>query len=424
MTAAAEERVLLPSSSSVEDTVGPGRDGGLSDRLRDRAQSVRLSAAERTRYSRQLLLPGFDLDAQRRLKAARVLVLGAGGLGSPALLYLASAGIGALGIVDDDAVDASNLQRQIVHTTAEVGSPKVDSAARAVGALNPEVDVIRHRVRLTADNALDLFSGYDLVVDGADNFQTRYLAGDAAEIVGIPQVWGSLLRFEGQVSVFWAGHGPTYRDVFPEPPDPGEVPSCAEGGVFGPLCGEVGSLMAGEAIKLLTGAGDTLLGRIVVVDAQHGVRRELTVTADPDREPVTRLTDYEALCGLPGAEPGAADPVGGESSGVISPLALHRLLAARAVGTADFDLIDVREPAERDIVSIAGSRLIPKDEFLAGDAAARLDPGRSVVVYCKSGVRSARVRDELLASGFADVRSLDGGVLAWVDLVDPSLPKY
>lgn len=382
-----------------------------------------LSVPERTRYSRQLLLPGFDLAAQRKLKAARVLVLGAGGLGSPALLYLASAGVGTLGIVDDDVVEISNLQRQIVHTTDAVKMAKVDSAARTVTALNPEITVERHRVRLTSENALDLFARYDLVVDGTDSFQSRYLTGDAAEITGIPHVWGSLLRYEGQVSVFWSGHGPVYRDVFPEPPNPGEVPSCSVGGLFGPLAGAAGAIMAGQALKVITGVGETLLGRLLILDSLHDTQRVLRIGVDPDRQPVTHLADYETLCGDPLSGEGST-PEEATARASITPGRLRDLLGSRDLGAADFDLIDVREPAEYEIVRIPGARLIPLEEFLSGRAAGTLDPTRTTIVYCKTGRRSAQVRDLLQTRGFADVRSLDGGVLAWVRQIQPELAEY
>ena len=262
-----------------------------------------LTAAEVERYSRHLIIPEIGAIGQRRLKNARVLVIGAGGLGSPALLYLAAAGVGTLGIIDDDDVDLSNLQRQVIHGVADVGRPKIESARDAIAALNPLVDVRLHNVRLDASNALELFAGYDLILDGADNFATRYLVNDAAAILGKPYVWGSIFRFDGQVSVFWEKHGPTYRDLYPEAPPAGSVPSCGEGGVFGMLCAAVGSLMVTEAVKLITGVGRSLLGRVALYDALGGSWREIRVSKDPAAEPITELTDYEAFCGIAPAEP-------------------------------------------------------------------------------------------------------------------------
>ena len=257
-----------------------------------------LSPEEVERYSRHLIIPEIGAIGQRRLKNAKVLVIGAGGLGSPALLYLAAAGVGTLGIIDDDDVDLSNLQRQVIHGVADVGRPKIESARDAIAALNPLVDVRLHNVRLDASNALELFAGYDLILDGADNFATRYLVNDAAAILGKPYVWGSIFRFDGQVSVFWEQHGPTYRDLYPEAPPAGSVPSCGEGGVFGMLCAAVGSLMVTEAVKLITGVGRSLLGRVALYDALGGTWREIKVARDPAAERVTELTDYEAFCGI------------------------------------------------------------------------------------------------------------------------------
>jgi adenylyltransferase/sulfurtransferase len=413
-----------------------------------------LTTEEVGRYARHLLLPELGLEGQRRLKGARVLVVGAGGLGSPALMYLAAAGVGTIGVVDDDVVDASNLQRQVVHGTADVGRAKTESAAETVAALNPLVQVVQHQSRLDSSNALEVIGSYDLVVDGADNFPTRYLVNDACVMLGKPHVWGSIFRFDGQVSVWWAGHGPCYRCVFPDPPPPDAVPSCATGGVLGVLCAAVGSVQVAEAVKLLTGQGEPLLGRLIVHDALRQSWDTLTVRADPgcpvcgDHPTVTELIDYEDFCGMPGgghAEDEAAGVGGDEASGKavggdleVSPAHLHaragvgsvsaselaERLARRRAGEGDFLLVDVREPNERDIVAIPGSQLIPLGEFHTGAALEKVPHGIPLVVMCKSGVRSARAAQILRAAGHDDVDNLEGGVLAWVRDVDPSLPVY
>ncbi len=375
-----------------------------------------LAPAEVARYARHLLVPGVGPTGQRRLTNARVLVVGAGGLGSAVLPYLAAAGVGTLGIVDDDVVDVSNLQRQVVHGQSDVGRAKVDSARDHLTEVNPLVRVITHPVRLTADNALELLAGYDLVVDGADNFPTRYLVSDACALLGLPCVWGAVLRFDGQVSVFWdrppAGRpAVTYRDVFPVPPAPGTVPSCAEAGVLGVVCAAVGSMMATEAVKLLAGLGEPLLGRLLTFDALSARWREVPVRPMPGRAPVRTLMPEPEACAPP-----VPDAVG--------PRELADLLEARARGTADLDLVDVREPAEAQIVEIPGSRLVPLGRFLDRSALDDLDATRPVVLYCRSGVRSAQALGILRAAGFADARHLRGGVLAWVDDVEPDKPRY
>ncbi|MCC3267238.1 molybdopterin-synthase adenylyltransferase MoeB [Arthrobacter gengyunqii] len=378
-----------------------------------------LTSEETRRYSRHLIIPEFGMPAQQRLKNARVLVIGAGGLGSPALLYLAAAGVGTLGIVDDDTVDESNLQRQIIHGVSDLGSSKAESARRSIRELNPLVNVQLHPVRLDADNVLEIFAGYDLILDGTDNFATRYLVNDAAEILGKPYVWGSILRFDGQVSVFWGRHGPTYRDLYPEAPPAGSVPSCAEGGVLGVLCAQIGSVMVNEAVKLITGTGVTLLGRVLVLNALDMSWREIRLRKDPAAEPVTELEeDYEAFCGMP--------PEGGQGTGDEAPAVgvreLQLLLAARAAGERDFDLIDVREPGEHAIVSIEGAELMPRAGILAGDnLPAR---GRDLYVHCKSGGRSAEVAAFLRGQGYDRVFNVDGGILAWVREIEPAKVLY
>ncbi|GAB3810513.1 adenylyltransferase/sulfurtransferase MoeZ [Tessaracoccus terricola] len=371
---------------------------------------------ELQRYSRQIMLPQLGAEGQERIRAARVLVMGAGGLGSPVLLYLGAAGVGTIGIVDDDVVDATNLQRQVIHATPDVGRAKTTSAAEKVRALNPAVEVVEHNLRLTSENALEVLADYDLVIDGTDNFPTRYLVSDAAEILGMPCVWGAIFQFAGQVAVFDAASGPTYRDVFPEPPAPGTVPSCAEGGVVGVLPGMVGTAMANEAVKLITGIGRSLLGRLVVLDALDFNWREITIKPDPAREPVTELIDYDAWCGVP--EPVAAP----SDDGMVSATELARLLQDRAAGLTDFDLLDVREPGEYEIVHIDGARLLPLGRFISGDV--ELDADRPVIIHCRTDVRSRQARDLLVAAGHPSVRVVRGGVLAWVAEVEPDKATY
>jgi len=384
-----------------------------------------LTPQEVARYSRHVILPEVGLVGQRRLRAARVAVVGAGGLGSPALMYLAAAGVGTLGVIDDDVVDVSNLQRQVIHGGSDVGRPKVDSAADAIAEVNPHVQVVRHAVRLDASNALDVLRGYDLVLDGADNFATRYLVADVCELLGVPEVWGSIYRFDGQVSMFWSGHGPVYRDLFPQAPPPGSVPSCAEGGVLGVLCAAIGSVMATEAIKLICGIGEPLLGRLMVFDALGMSWRELRVRPDPDRVPVRELVDDPVACAV---DPSSVVAAASE----VSARELAAMLAEREAGTRDFLLVDVREPHERDVVWIDGSVLVPLGHLLngegriSGEVLAELDGGgaRPIVLYCKSGARSGRALAALHAAGRSEAVHLDGGVLAWVRDVEPHRPVY
>lgn len=380
-----------------------------------------LTREEIERYARHLTLPGIGPLGQRRLGNARVLVVGAGGLGSPALQYLAAAGVGTIGIVDDDVVSASNLQRQVVHRTADVGRSKAESAAEAVAALNPLVEVRTHPVRLGADNAVDIIGGYDLVLDGADNFATRYVVNDAAALTGTPCVWGSILRFEGQVSVFWAGHGPTYRDLYPEAPPDGEVPSCAEGGVFGMLPATVGSVMVTEAVKLLTGTGEPLLGRILFHDALAMTWREMRLAADPEAAPVTAVAEPEAVSALPGG--------GAEPEETLTAPQLAELLERRERGEASFALVDVREDWERELVAIPGAVPVALQELLERGAEALPAGvrGADLVLHCKAGARSATALGALrpfFAGREERVRHLEGGVLAWVEQVEPGRPVY
>lgn len=379
-----------------------------------------LTIDEVRRYSRHLIIPDVGMTGQKRLKNAKVLVIGAGGLGSPALLYLAAAGVGTLGIIDDDVVDESNLQRQVIHGQSDIDKPKVQSAAESVAETNPYVNVITHNVRLDNDNVLEIFSQYDLILDGTDNFATRYLVNDAAVILNKPYVWGSIYRFEGQVSVFWAQEGPQYRDLYPEPPPPGMVPSCAEGGVLGVLCASIGSIMVTEAIKLITGIGDPLIGRLMVYDALEMRYTTLKVRRDPSGVlPTELMSDYEAFCGAISDEAAEA-----ASDSTISVATLEGWLKERSEGSRDFVLVDVREPNEYEINQIPGSVLIPKGEILGGKAFDQLPQDKQVVLHCKSGVRSAEALAVLKGAGYGDAVHVGGGVVAWVNQIDPSQPTY
>ena len=378
-----------------------------------------LSQSEIERYSRHLIIPEVGLVGQRRIKNAKVLVIGAGGLGSPTLLYLAAAGVGTLGIVDFDVVDESNLQRQVIHSQSDIGRPKAVSAKESVLGINPHVNVVLHEERLENDNVLDIFKQYDLILDGTDNFATRYLVNDAAAILEKPYVSGSIFRFDGQVSVFWQGKGPTYRDLYPEAPPAGMAPSCAEGGVFGVLCAAIGSVMATEAIKLITGIGDVLLGRLLMFDALEMKWRELPIRKDPEIGPITELIDYDYFCGLKGTED--------EALIAASTIDVHNLadrLEARDAGNDDFILIDVREQNEFEINRIPGSVLIPKGEFLSGEAFAKLPSDKQIVLHCKSGKRSADALAIVHRIGFTDAMHVGGGVVAWVEQIDPAQARY
>jgi len=379
-----------------------------------------LTIDEVRRYSRHLIIPDVGMTGQKRLKNAKVLVIGAGGLGSPALLYLAAAGVGTLGIIDDDVVDESNLQRQIIHGQSDIDKPKAESAAASVAETNPYVKTIVHNERLDNDNVLEIFAQYDLIVDGTDNFATRYLVNDAAVILNKPYVWGSIYRFEGQVSVFWAQEGPQYRDLYPEPPPPGMVPSCAEGGVLGVLCASIGSIMVTEAIKLITGIGDPLIGRLMVYDALEMRYSTLNIRRDPNGVlPTELMDDYEAFCGAISEE--AAEAAAGST---ISVTTLDHWLKERNDGGRDFVLVDVREPNEYEINRIPGSILIPKGDFLNGKALEQLPGDKQIVLHCKSGVRSAEALAVLKGAGYANSVHVGGGVVAWVNQIDPSQPAY
>lgn len=381
--------------------------------------AAELTKEEVARYSRHLIIPDVGMDGQKRLKNAKVLVIGAGGLGSPALLYLAAAGVGTLGVIDFDVVDESNLQRQVIHGQSDVGKPKALSAKESIAEINPLIDVVVHTEQLTNENALDVFAGYDLILDGTDNFATRYLVNDAAVLLDKPYVWGSIFRFEGQVSVFWEnapnGRGLNYRDLYPEAPPPGMVPSCAEGGVLGVLCASIGSIMVTEAIKLITGIGEPLLGRLISYDALEMRYREVKIRKDPDTPKITELIDYDAFCGVVSEDAAAA-----ASQHTITPAELK----AKFDSGEDFELIDVREPHEYEIVNIKGAKLIPKDRILSGEALAELPQDKPIVLHCKSGARSAEALAALHRAGFRDATHLGGGVLAWAKQIDQSLPTY
>lgn len=376
-----------------------------------------LSNDEIRRYSRHLIMPEVALEGQAKLKASRVLCVGAGGLGSPALLYLAAAGVGTLGVIDFDLVDETNLQRQIIHDTESIGRPKVDSAFARLRGINPHVDVRVYRERLTSENAMRIIADFDLVVDGTDNFATRYLVNDACVLSGKPFIYASVFRFEGQASIFATAEGPCYRCLFPEPPPPGLVPSCAEGGVLGVLPGLLGVIQATEAVKLILGRGDLLVGRLLIVDSLGMRFREVTVSRDPDCQvcgenpTVHTLIDYEEFCGVRGEE--------GEGPDV--PSIRPEELKQRTDRGEDVFLLDVRDLHEYEISSIPAHR-IP-----LADLAARvheLDSAHEIVAYCRTGVRSARAVEFLRECGFTRVRNLEGGINAWADRIDPSMPKY
>ena len=379
---------------------------------------VTLSRAEIAHYARHLILPEVGLAGQERLKRAKVLIVGTGGLGAPAALYLAAAGVGTLGLVDFDRVEASNLHRQILFGAADVGRAKVAAAAERLRALNPHIEVREHDVRFTSQNAHELLRGYDILLDGTDNFPTRYLANDVSVLQGKPNVYASIFRFEGQASVFDARRGPCYRCLYARPPPPGLVPSCAEGGVLGVLPGIVGSIQAAEAVKLIIGRGEPLVGKLLLLDALAMEFTTLQLAKDPNcalcgPEPtITELIDYEEFCGVRGEEPEipAGTPVVGARE------------AADRLARKEVVLVDVREPHEREIAAIEPSILLPLGQLEA--RAAELPQNEDLVLYCRSGARSARGVEALRALGFKRVRSLDGGILAWADEVDPSLPKY
>jgi adenylyltransferase/sulfurtransferase len=386
-----------------------------------RAAGVSLSPQEVARYSRHLIMPEVALEGQKRLKAASILLIGAGGLGSPLGLYLAAAGIGRIGLVDFDVVDFSNLQRQVIHGTPDVGRPKLQSARDRLAAINPEVRIDLYETRLTSANALSIFEPYDIIIDGTDNFPTRYLTNDACVLLKKPNVYGSIFRFDGQASVFYPPQGPCYRCLYPEPPPPGEVPSCAEGGVLGILPGLIGCIQATEAVKLILGKGEPLVGRLLLYDALQMAFREFKVRRNPkcpvcgDRPTITKLIDYEQFCGLRGQEAPAA---AADGAGEITVEELKR----RIDQGEDLFILDVRNPEEFQICRIPGSTLLPLPEL--PQRFRELDQGREMVVHCKSGMRSAKAIQFLRQQGFRRLTNLKGGILAWADRIDRGMPKY
>jgi adenylyltransferase/sulfurtransferase len=380
-----------------------------------------LTQDDLSRYSRHLILPEVGVEGQRKLKAARVLCVGTGGLGSPLALYLAAAGVGTLGLVDFDVVDASNLQRQIIHSTADIGRKKLDSAEEKLKALNPELNVQKHDTLLSSANALDILRDYDVVADGTDNFPTRYLVNDACVLLGKPNAYGSIFRFEGQASVFATKDGPCYRCLYPEPPPPGLVPSCAEGGVLGILPGLIGVIQATEAIKLILGIGEPLIGRLLLVDALKMRFRELKLRKNPEcpvcgaHPTVTQLIDYQQFCGLEAAR----DVPKAVKNGI--PQVSAKDLKRRMDAGENLFILDVREPFEYQIANIGG-KLIPQNEV--PQRLAEIDRSQEIIVQCKSGGRSQRIAEFLKQSGYPNVANLAGGILAWSDEVDPRVPKY
>ena len=409
---------IIPSVAGGVETVAPPSPSAASSTSRTAPE---LTNEEIKRYSRHLIMPEVGIDGQRKLKAGSVLCIGAGGLGSPVAMYLTAAGIGRLGIVDFDTVDFSNLQRQILHGTPDVGRPNLASARDRLNALNPNVHIETYEVALSSQNALKLFEPYDVIVDGTDNFPTRYLVNDACVLTGKPNAYGSIFRFEGQASVFATKEGPCYRCLYPEPPPPGLVPSCAEGGVLGVLPGMIGVIQATEAVKLILGIGEPLIGRFLIYDALRMRFRELKLRKDPDcpvcgtHPTVTELIDYEQFCGI---TPAAPEPVAVNNATEITSVELKQRLDRGEKPK----IIDVRESNEYQINRIPGSALIP-----LGDVPKRygeLNPDEELVVHCKSGVRSAKAADFLRSVGFKRVLNLKGGILDWVDKVDPSQPKY
>ena len=381
-----------------------------------------LSVAEVRRYSRHLIIPDVAMAGQQRMMNAKVLCVGAGGLGSPALMYLAAAGIGTLGIVEYDTVDESNLQRQIIHGQSDIGKSKAQSAKEKIAEINPYVNVITHETRLDHSNVMEIFSQYDIIVDGTDNFATRYLVNDACVLLKKPYVWGSIYRFDGQASVFWAEYGPCYRCLYPEPPPPGMVPSCAEGGVLGVLCATIGSIQTTEAIKVLTGVGEPLIGSLMVYDALDMSFRKIKVRKDPNcplcsQNPTQTalLPDYEAFCGV------LSDAAQEASAG--STITVQEL-KSKIDAKENYYLIDVREPSEYEIVKIPTAHLIPKQGFIDGSVLATLPQDRPIILHCKSGVRSAECLAILKDAGFSDASHVFGGVVAWAKQIDTSLPVY
>ncbi|MGC8667728.1 MAG: molybdopterin-synthase adenylyltransferase MoeB [Chthonomonadales bacterium] len=405
-----DEMMIVPSIAGGTGTLDPTAKA-----------SEHLSAEELLRYSRHLILPEVALEGQKKLKGARVLCVGAGGLGSPLAMYLAAAGVGTLGIVDFDVVDASNLHRQIIHSTLDIGKPKLQSARETLSALNPNVRIEEFPTALTSHNALEIVREFDVVVDGTDNFPTRYLVNDACVLLGKPNVYGAIFRFEGQASVFWTQRGPCYRCLYPEPPPPGLVPSCAEGGVLGILPGLVGVIQATETIKLILGIGEPLIGRLLMVNTLKMQWRELKLKRDPgcpicgDQPTIRELIDYEAFCGMNRPTPDA------KAQDDVLEISCTELKERLDRGDP-IVVVDVREPYEAEIARIPCARLIPLADL--PERCSELDPGAEIVLHCRSGVRSLKALRLLQSRGFSRLKNLKGGILAWADEVDPSLPKY
>jgi molybdopterin/thiamine biosynthesis adenylyltransferase/rhodanese-related sulfurtransferase/molybdopterin converting factor small subunit len=416
-----------PVAEETEIQIVPSIAGGAGEAASPVAielndpESIELSNDEVLRYSRHLIMPEVAMEGQKRLKAASVLCIGTGGLGAPIALYLAAAGVGRIGLVDFDVVDFTNLQRQVIHGTKDVGRPKIESARETLTDLNPDIVIETYEEQLTSANALELFAKYDIIIDGTDNFPTRYLVNDACVLLGKPNVYGSIFRFDGQATVFWAKHGPCYRCLYPEPPPPGLVPSCAEGGVLGVLPGTVGCIQATEAVKLILGRGEPLVGRLLLFDALSMRFRELKLRKDPDcpvcgaNPTVTELIDYEEFCGVGRGEEAAPDP------NTIPEITATELKEKLDRGD-DFVLVDVREPYEYAIARIPRARLVPLGQV--AERAGELDRDKEIVLHCRSGKRSADALNQLRAQGFTRLKNLRGGILAWSDEVDPSVPKY
>lgn len=389
--------------------------------LNPNLDEIQLTKDDYERYSRHLILPEVGLEGQKRLKAASVLCIGTGGLGSPLLLYLAAAGIGRIGIVDFDVVDTSNLQRQVIHGTSWVGKPKIESAKNRILEINPHCQVDLYETRLSSENALDIIRPYDIVVDGTDNFPTRYLVNDACVLLNKPNVYGSIFRFEGQATVFNYEGGPNYRDLYPEPPPPGMVPSCAEGGVLGVLCGIIGTLQATETVKIIIGQGNTLSGRLLLYDALNMKFRELKLRPNPVRPVIEKLIDYEQFCGIPQAK--AQEEKQQMEMSEITVQELKQLLDS---GTDDFVLLDVRNPHEYEIAQIPGAVLIPLSDIENGEGVLKVKElvnGHRLIAHCKSGMRSAKALGILKDAG-VDGTNVKGGILAWSKEIDPSVPTY
>jgi sulfur-carrier protein adenylyltransferase/sulfurtransferase len=415
---------IVPSVAGGAPLPSPQGGRGAQSAGGEGTQGVSLSNAEIRRYSRHLIMPEVGMSGQRKLKAASVLLVGAGGLGSPAAMYLAAAGVGRIGIVDYDVVDESNLQRQIIHGVSTLGQPKLESAKARIHDINPLVQVDTYNEPLSSANALRIFADYDIIADGTDNFPTRYLVNDACVLLGKPNVYGSIFRFEGQASVFWAEHGPCYRCLYPEPPPPGLVPSCAEGGVLGVLPGTIGVIQATEAVKLIIGQGEPLIGRLLLYDALEMKFRELKLRKDPDcpvcgeHPTIHELIDYEAFCGMPAIEGEQAAQPGQ----VVPEISVTELSSRIKAGLNGTQLIDVREPHEWEIVHLPGAKLIPRGEL--PNHLNELNQTDEILVYCRSGARSAQAVQFLRQMGFKRARNVKGGVLAWAHEVDPDSPIY